>query len=52
MMVYGAGLVYMVWSNPEATALRILFASVFGLAVAGFWPWVIFVTRRKQNRRD
>jgi hypothetical protein len=47
---FGLALVVTAWSNPSMGAARAFFATVFGLVVAGFWPYVIFANRRKGSR--
>ncbi|MGH6754621.1 MAG: hypothetical protein ACREO0_14815 [Pseudoxanthomonas sp.] len=49
MMIFGLGLVVMAWSNPEVGIIRALFGTAFGLAIAGFWPYLIF---KKRSRRS
>ena len=48
MMVFGIGIIAMAWSNPELGAIRVVFVSILGLAIAGFWPYIIFANRRKK----
>lgn len=50
MMIFGLGLVVMAWSSPSSSVLGIYFSSLFGLAIAGFWPYVMFANRRKRSR--
>ena len=49
MMIFGLGLVGMAWSNPTLGVIRLLFVTVFGLAIAGFWPYIIFAKRNKKS---
>ena len=50
MMIFGVGLIFMAWSNPETSAVRAYFATLVGLAFAGFWPYVMFARRRNRLR--
>jgi hypothetical protein len=48
-MILGLGLIVMAWSDPQADAIHVLFATLLGLAAAGFWPYVIFAGRRRRS---
>jgi hypothetical protein len=50
LILFGLGMVAMAWSNPELSPLRLLLSTVFGLTMAGFWPYIIFSNRRKVRR--
>ena len=50
MMIFGLGLIVMAWSNPTTSLLGAYFATLVGLVMAGFWPYVMFINRRKQSR--
>jgi len=51
-MLFGLGIIVMAWSKPELDMLRALLTSVLGLAMIGFWPYIIFANRRDKSRRS
>ena len=47
----GAGwLIAKAWSDPRLRAVDVLFDTLIGLAIAGFWPYVILANRRKKSQ--
>jgi hypothetical protein len=50
LIIFGLGLIVMAWSNSELGTIRVFFATFVGLAIAGFWPYIIFANRRKKSR--
>ena len=52
MMILGLGLIGIAWSNPGLGVTRVLFGTVLGLAMAAFWPYIIFANRRKKSRSN
>ncbi|KQR07967.1 MULTISPECIES: hypothetical protein [Xanthomonas] len=52
LMIFWIGLVFMAWTSPNGSAFGKLFASALGLAIAGFWPYVVFAHRLKQSQRS
>jgi len=48
--IFGLGVVAAAWSNPGLGVVRLLFATLLGLLMAGFWPYIIFANRRKNSR--
>ena len=49
LILLGLSVVAMVWSNPDLGPVRLLLGTVFGLGMAGFWPYFIFSRRRKTH---
>ncbi|GAB3092340.1 hypothetical protein [Lysobacter terrae] len=52
MTIFGLGLIFMAWSSPTTSAVSAYFSTLIGLAIAGFWPYVVFANRRKQSRNS
>ena len=47
---FGLALIVMAWSNPSMGGIRVLFATVLGSVMAGFWPYIIFANYRKRSQ--
>ena len=52
MIIGGIALIVDAWSDRYAGPVSVLCGTLLGLAVAGFWPYVIFANRRKKRRRS
>ncbi|SFK68844.1 hypothetical protein [Lysobacter sp. cf310] len=60
MLIFGLSLLYLTWYDPQlqlfkipndlGSALKALFGTAAGLAIGGFWPYVIF--RRRPAATD
>ena len=51
-IIAGIAFIVTAWSDHHAEPISVLIGTVLGLAVAGFWPYVIFANRRKKRRRS
>ena len=49
-IIAGLAFIFAAWTDPRADALHVLFKTLLGVAVAGFWPYIIFANGRRKSR--
>ncbi len=49
-LISGIGLINMAWSDPTLGPLDSLLSTLVGIAVAAFWPYIIFGNRNRKAR--
>lgn len=52
LTIFGLEFIFMAFASPNASAAGRLLGFLFGLAMAGFWPWIIFGNRRRKASQD
>ncbi|MCL7713128.1 hypothetical protein [Stenotrophomonas mori] len=51
-LLFGALSIATAWSNPAVGVVRAVAVTLFGLAMIGFWPWLLLRGRRRARRGD